>query len=94
MPPLLRPQKKVLKLSRASIEGVIAGLAYATQALRNEGVLISRLLLVGGAARNKAVQQIASEIFGMPVYIPTPGEYVSEGAAIQAAWALHQQHPM
>ena len=80
-------------VARASIEGVIAGLAYAAQALRREGVEISRLLLVGGAARNKAVQQITSEIFGMPVYIPTPGEYVSEGAAIQAAWALHQSRP-
>ena len=80
-------------VARASIEGVIAGLAYAMQALRKEGVEISRLLLVGGAARNKAVQQITSEIFGMPVQIPTPGEYVSEGAAIQAAWALHQSRP-
>jgi len=80
-------------VARASIEGVLAGLAYATQALRKEGVEISRLLLVGGAARNKAVQQITSEIFGMPVHIPTPGEYVSEGAAIQAAWALHQSRP-
>lgn len=80
-------------VARASIEGVIAGLAYAMQALRKEGVEISRLLLVGGAARNKAVQQITSEIFGMPVHIPTPGEYVSEGAAIQAAWALHQRRP-
>lgn len=80
-------------LARASIEGVIAGLAYATQALRKEGVEISRLLLVGGAARNQAVQQITSEIFGLPVHIPTPGEYVSEGAAIQAAWALMGQRP-
>ena len=80
-------------VARASIEGVIAGLAYAMQALRKEGVEISRLLLVGGAARNKAVQQITSEIFGMPVQIPTPGEYVSEGAAIQAAWALHRRRP-
>ena len=80
-------------VARASIEGVIAGLAYARQALRKEGVEISRLLLVGGAARNKAVQRITSEIFGMPVHIPTPGEYVSEGAAIQAAWALHQSRP-
>ena len=80
-------------IARASIEGVIAGLAYATQALRKEGVQISRLLLVGGAARNKAVQQIASEIFGMPVLTPTPGEYVSEGAAVQAAWALDQRRP-
>ncbi|CAN2227124.1 XylB Sugar (pentulose and hexulose) kinases [Candidatus Nanopelagicaceae bacterium] len=80
-------------VARASIEGVIAGLAYAAEALRKEGVEISRLLLVGGAARNKAVQQITSEIFGLPVHIPTPGEYVSEGAAIQAAWALHQRRP-
>ena len=75
-------------LARASIEGVIAGLAYAAEALRKEGVAISRILLVGGAARNQAVQRIASEIFGLPISIPTPGEYVSEGAAIQAAWAL------
>lgn len=80
-------------IARASIEGVIAGLAYAAQALRKEGVQISRLLLVGGAARNSAVQQITSEIFGMPVHIPTPGEYVSEGAVIQAAWALDQKRP-
>jgi xylulokinase len=80
-------------ISRASIEGVIAGLAYATEALRKERVEINRLLLVGGAARNKAVQQITSEIFGMPVHIPTPGEYVSEGAVIQASWALNQQRP-
>ena len=75
-------------IARASIEGVIAGLAYATQALRREGVEISRVLLVGGAAGNKAVQQITSEIFGLPIHIPTPGQYVSEGAAIQAAWVL------
>ena len=80
-------------IARASIEGVIAGLAYAAEALRKEGVEISRLLLVGGAARNKAVQEITSEIFGLPVHIPTPGEYVSEGAAIQAAWALSAQPP-
>ena len=80
-------------LARASIEGVLAGLAYATDALLREKVEISRLLLVGGAARNKAVQQIASEIFGLPVHLPLPGEYVSEGAAIQAAWALSGSRP-
>jgi xylulokinase len=80
-------------LARASIEGVLAGLAYATDALLREKVEISRLLLVGGAARNNAVQQIASEIFGLPVHLPKPGEYVSEGAAIQAAWALSGSRP-
>ena len=80
-------------IARASIEGVIAGLAYATEALRKENVQISRVLLVGGAARNAAVQQITSEIFGLSIHIPTPGEYVSEGAAIQAAWAFNDQPP-
>ena len=27
-------------------------------------------------------------IFGMPVAVPEPGEYVADGAARQAAWAL------
>jgi xylulokinase len=80
-------------IARASIEGVIAGLAYAAEALRKEGVTIARLLLVGGAARNEAVQQIASEIFGSAIQIPSPGEYVSEGAALQAAWSLLGQRP-
>ena len=80
-------------IARASIEGVIAGLAYATEALRKEKIQISRVLLVGGAARNAAVQQITSEIFGLPIHIPTPGEYVGEGAVVQAAWALNGQRP-
>lgn len=80
-------------IARASIEGVIAGLVYASEALRRQKIEISRVLLVGGAARNQAVQQIASEIFGMPIQIPTPGEYVSEGAAIQAAWSLNGHRP-
>lgn len=80
-------------IARASIEGVIAGLAYATEALRKEKIEISRVLLVGGAARNQAVQQIASEVIGLPIQIPTPGEYVSEGAVIQAAWSLNGHRP-
>lgn len=80
-------------IARASIEGVIAGMAYATDALRKSDVEFRRALLVGGAARNRAVQQIASEIFGTPFFIPKPGEYVSEGAAIQAAWALLGERP-
>lgn len=82
-----------VNIARASIEGVIAGLAYATEALRKEKIQISRVLLVGGAARNAAVQQITSEIFGLPIHIPTPGEYVGEGAVVQAAWALNGQRP-
>jgi xylulokinase len=45
-------------------------------------------LLIGGAAKNPAVQQIAADFFGKVIYIPRTGEYVADGAAKQAAWAL------
>jgi xylulokinase len=45
-------------------------------------------MLVGGAAANSAVAQIAATLFDAPIEIPTPGEYVADGAARQAAWAL------
>ena len=44
--------------------------------------------MVGGAAGNAAVHAIAPAIFGTPVTVPAPGEYVALGAARQAAWAL------
>jgi xylulokinase len=49
---------------------------------------VNRILLIGGAAKNPAVAQIASSLFGREVLIPPAGEYVADGAARQAAWAL------
>ena len=46
------------------------------------------MLLIGGAARSAAVQRIAPDLFGVPVVVPRPAEYVALGAARQAAWAL------
>ncbi|MHB8275349.1 MAG: xylulose kinase, partial [Dermatophilaceae bacterium] len=40
------------------------------------------------AAHSQAVQEIAPSIFGAPVTVPAPLEYVAIGAARQAAWAL------
>jgi xylulokinase len=47
------------------------------------------VLLIGGAAKNPAVQQIAADFFGKVIHIPPPDEYVANGAAKQAAWALN-----
>ncbi|HMD26124.1 MAG TPA: FGGY-family carbohydrate kinase, partial [Streptosporangiaceae bacterium] len=44
--------------------------------------------LIGGAARSEAVRRIAPAVFGVPVTVPQPAEYVALGAARQAAWAL------
>lgn len=72
-------------IARAAIEGMLCGLNAGLDALADAGVACSRIFLVGGAAANPAVQVIAGEIFGVPVVIAEPGEYVANGAARQAA---------
>jgi xylulokinase len=75
-------------MARAAVEGMLCGLADGLDALREQGVRARRVLLVGGAARSRAVQAVAASVFDVPVVVPAPGEYVADGAARQAAWAL------
>ena len=75
-------------IARAMIEGMLCGLVDAVAALEKLGVSINRVLLIGGAAKNPAIATIASALFGREVLLPQPGEYVADGAARQAAWAL------
>lgn len=78
-------------LARAAIEAVLASLAHGIDVLAAHSADPSRILLIGGAAQNSAVQQIAAEVFEVPIVVPTPREYVALGAASQAAWALTGQ---
>ena len=80
-------------VARAAVEGVLCGLADALDALVANGAAVSRVSLVGGAAASRAVQHIAPSIFGVPVVVPPPGEYVADGAARQAAWVLNGELP-
>jgi xylulokinase len=75
------------------IEGMLSGLADAVDSLVALGVNVERILLIGGAAKNPAVPVIASALFGREVLVPPAGEYVANGAAKQAAWALLGQMP-
>jgi xylulokinase len=75
-------------LARAAIEGLLCGLADGVEALVGQGVEIRRIILVGGGARSEALRRIAPSILGHPVLAPPPGEYVADGAALQAAWTL------
>ena len=67
---------------------MLLNLAAAVDAVRAVGCPVQRVLLIGGAAASTAVQEIAPDLFGVPVAVPSPGEYVAVGAARQAAWAL------
>ncbi len=75
-------------LARAAIEGMLGGLADAVDALIDSGVTPRRILMIGGAAANPAVIEVASTMFSVPVEVPPAGEYVADGAARQAAWVL------
>lgn len=80
-------------IARAAIEGMLCGLSGGLAALQALGYPARRLLLIGGAVQNAAVQKIASQVFDLPVVVPSPGEYVARGAAVQAAWALTGARP-
>ena len=80
-------------LARAAHEGMLSGLGAGLDAVRDVGVRERRLLLIGGAAQSEAVQAIAAQVFDAPVVVPAPGEYVADGAAVQAAWVLTGERP-
>ncbi|MBV1848983.1 xylulokinase [Catellatospora tritici] len=80
-------------LARAAVEGLLCALADGLDALRAQGAQVERVILVGGGARSEALRQIAPTVFGCPVLVPPPGEYVADGAARQAAWVTTGQQP-
>jgi xylulokinase len=85
---LTRTNATPARLARATVEGLLCGLADGLDALRAQGVPIRRAMLIGGGARSAALRALAPAILGVPVVLPEPGEYVALGAARQAAWTL------
>ncbi|OYO09415.1 xylulose kinase [Enemella evansiae] len=79
--------------ARAAVEGLLGLMAFGLAAIREQGVTVERVTLVGGAARSEAVRRIAPAMLGLPVDVPPPGEYVANGAAVQAAWVLSGERP-
>ncbi len=75
-------------IARAAVEGLLCGLADGLEALVQHGVGVRRIILIGGGARLDALRRIAPAVLGHPVLVPSPGEYVADGAARQAAWVL------
>ena len=80
-------------LARAAVEGMLLNLVAGVDALREKGVRVERVLLIGGASASAAVRALAADLFGVPVVVPAAGEYVALGAARQAAWALTGELP-
>ena len=87
---LTRSNLTPANFARACIEGMLCSLAEASDVITNfgQGTKPNRVVLIGGAAASKAVQEIAATLFNVPVHIPPAAEYVADGAARQASWAL------
>jgi xylulokinase len=85
---LRRESMKPEHLARAAFEGMLCGLTDALDVLRDKGVTVHRVFLLGAAAELPAVQAIAPALFGTLVVVPPAAEYAALGAARQAAWSL------
>ncbi|WP_329116891.1 FGGY family carbohydrate kinase [Streptomyces sp. NBC_01465] len=85
---LRRESMKREHLARAAFEGMLCSLADAMDVLRERGVEVRRVFLLGAAAELGAVQACAPSLFGAQVVVPQPADYAAIGAARQAAWAL------
>ena len=75
-------------MARAAIEGMLCNLAEGLDAIRGQDFDPEAISMIGGAGLNPAVQRIAAEVFGLPLRIPEPAEYVALGAGRQAASML------
>ncbi|MDV2979201.1 UNVERIFIED_CONTAM: xylulokinase [Actinomycetes bacterium ARC8] len=90
---ITRANYTAANLARSAVEAVVCSLADGLRALEAQGVQAQRVILVGGGAQSRAVQQIAAQILGLPILVPAPGEYVADGAARQAAGVLAGEFP-
>lgn len=78
----------IANIARATMEGVTAGLYYAARAIEKSGIPLKKVILIGGGAKNSAIQQIFADFFQRTIVVPRASEYVADGAARQAAWIL------
>jgi xylulokinase len=72
-------------MTRAVLEGSAFALRDILDAMRNAGLAVRRLTIVGGGAKGPLWRQIKADVTGLPVRVPTSVETTATGAAILAA---------
>ena len=74
-------------MTRAILEGSAFALRDILTAMRDAGLDVQRLTIVGGGAKGPLWRQIKADVTGLPVRVPTSVETTATGAAILAAVA-------
>ena len=72
-------------LTRAVLEGSAFALRDILDAMRNAGLEVRRLTLVGGGAKGALWRQIKADVTGLPARVPVSVETTATGAATLAA---------
>ena len=72
-------------MTRAVLEGSAFALRDILEAMRNAGLDVRRLTIVGGGAKGALWRQIKADVTGLPVRVPVSVETTATGAATLAA---------
>jgi len=83
-PGLLRPSI----LFRAAIEATSLNLGWGADRMRELGIEVHAVRLVGGASGNSLWQRVLADVLSAPVHVIREPESAALGAAIQACWAV------
>jgi xylulokinase len=78
-------------IARASLEAAIFGMRIGLAGFRDLGFMAKEIRLTGGGAKSPLWQQIAANVTGLPVALPSGDEAAAMGGAIQALWCLEKQ---
>ncbi|ABZ76570.1 xylulokinase [Shewanella halifaxensis HAW-EB4] len=76
-------------LVRSVVEGATYGLKYGLELLRDAGINIEQIRLIGGGAKSGQWRQMIADTMNCEVICPEVEEAAALGAAIQASWALN-----
>ena len=71
-------------MARAVMEGVAFELRWVLEEIREAGLTIDQMRMVGGAAKSPLWPAIVADVTGTPVVLPAVREAASRGAAILA----------
>src|SRR6266699_3163742 len=72
-------------MTRAILEGSAFALRDILDAMKNTGLDVARLTIVGGGAKGPLWRQIKADVTGLPVRVPSSIETTATGAAVLAA---------
>ena len=71
-------------MARAVMEGIACELRWTSEEIRDHGVAVEQLTMVGGAAQSPIWPQIVADVAGVPVTVPVERQAAALGAAILA----------